>query len=282
MATVLKRGTRRTVSNVPNYIILTLLAAFAIVPLIILLMNSFKTTAEISRNPFGLPINVRIENYPEAWDEGNYATTLANSVLLTGGTITVVLSLAGLAAFALARLQLKGANLIAFYFLIGTSVPPQLFIVPLFFMWRQLGLVNSHLGLIIVYAALYSPFATYLLRSYMVALPEEFIEAARIDGASNMQVFRWVMLPLSYPGFLTAGLVVGLGVWNEFLFAITFLQTPALKPVSTSLYAFQERFSRDWGLTSAGSVIMVIPVIVLFLLLQRRFIEGLTQGGLKA
>ena len=91
-----------------------------------------------------------------------------------------------------------------------------------------------------------------------------------------------MILPLSYPGFLTAGLVVGLSVWNEFLFAITFLQTPELKPVTTSLYAFQQRFSRDWGLTNAGSVIMVIPVIILFLLLQRRFIEGLTQGGLKA
>jgi raffinose/stachyose/melibiose transport system permease protein len=282
MAITQRRVTGRTLSNAPNYVILTLMAAFAVVPLIILLMNSFKTTAEIGRNPLGIPVILHLDNFPSAWDEGNYATTLKNSAILTGGTILAVTILAGLAAFALARLKLKGSNIIAFYFLIGTSVPPHLFIVPLFFMWRQVGLVNSHLGLMIIYTALYSPFATYLLRSYMVALPEEFIEAARIDGASNLQVFRHVIMPLSYPGFLTAGLVVGLSVWNEFLFAITFLQTPELKPVSTSLYAFQERFSRDWGLTSAGSVIMVIPVIALFLLLQRRFIEGLTQGGLKA
>lgn len=282
MAAVLRRRSQRTASNFPNYFILTLLAVFALFPLVILLMNSVKTTAEIARNPFGPPIQARFMNYPDAWEQGNYAQTLSNSALLTVGTISCVLVLAGLAAFALARLNLKGGNLIAFYFLIGTSVPPQLFIVPLFFMWRQLGLVNTHLGLIIIYTALFSPFATYLLRSYMVALPEEFVEAARIDGASNLQVFRWVILPLSYPGFMTAGLVVGLAVWNEFLFAITFLQTPELKPVSTSLYAFQQRFGRDWGLTSAGSVIMVIPVIVLFLFLQRRFIEGLTQGGLKA
>jgi raffinose/stachyose/melibiose transport system permease protein len=282
MAITQRRGTGRTLSNAPNYVILTLMAAFAVVPLLILLMNSFKTTAEIGRNPLGIPVILHFENYPTAWGDGNYATTLKNSAILTGGTILAVTILAGLAAFALARLKLKGSNIIAFYFLIGTSVPPHLFIVPLFFMWRQVGLVNSHLGLMIIYTALYSPFATYLLRSYMVALPEEFIEAARIDGASNLQVFRHVIMPLSYPGFLTAGLVVGLSVWNEFLFAITFLQTPELKPVSTSLYAFQERFSRDWGLTSAGSVIMVIPVIALFLLLQRRFIEGLTQGGLKA
>jgi raffinose/stachyose/melibiose transport system permease protein len=272
----------RVASTIPNYIILTLMALFALIPILMLFSNSLKTTAEIARNPLGLPDVIRLENYVQAWNQGNYATTLVNSTILTGGTIAGTLLVAGLAAFALARLKLRGSDWIAFYFLVGTSVPPHLFIVPLFFMWRQAGLVNTHLGLILIYCGLYSPFATYLLRAYMVALPEEFVEAARIDGATNLQIFRHVILPLSWPGFMTAGLVVGLFVWNEFLFAITFLQTPELKPVSTSLYAFQQRFSRDWGLTSAGSVIMMLPVVVLFLFLQRRFIEGLTRGGLKA
>lgn len=149
-------------------------------------------------------------------------------------------------------------------------------------MWRQLGLVNSHVGLIVIYVALFSPFATYLIRSYMISIPEDFVDAAKIDGASNWQVFRNIIIPLTWPGFLTAGLVVGLAVWNEFLFAVTFLHQPELKPISTSLYAFQQRFGRDWGLTNAGSIIMLMPVLILFLLLQRRFIEGLTQGGLKA
>jgi raffinose/stachyose/melibiose transport system permease protein len=273
---------QRAQSTIPNYIILVLLTLFALTPLVILLMNSVKSTPEIGRNPLGLPQHVILENYREAWTVGNYARTIRNSLVLTSGTIVGTLTLAGLAAYALARLKLRGGDLIAFYFLIGTSVPPQLFMVPLFFMWRRIGLINSHFGLILIYCGLFSPFSTYLLRSYMVSLPEEFVEAARIDGASHLQVFRHVILPLSWPGFLTAGLVVGLAVWNEFLFAITFLLRPDLKPVSTSLFAFQQRFGRDWGLTSAGSVIMMLPVIVLFLLLQRRFVEGLTQGGLKA
>jgi len=273
---------RRAQSTIPNYIILVLLTLFALVPIVILLMNSVKSTPEIGRNPLGFPQNVILENYSEAWEEGKYARTIRNSLVLTSGTIIGTLTLAGLAAYALARLKLRGGDLIAFYFLVGTSVPPQLFMVPLFFMWRRIGLINSHFGLILIYCGLFSPFATYLLRSYMVALPEEFMEAARIDGASNFQVFRHVIMPLSWPGFLTAGLVVGLAVWNEFLFAITFLLKPELKPIATSLFAFQDRFGRDWGLTSAGSVIMMLPVIVLFLMLQRRFIEGLTQGGLKA
>jgi raffinose/stachyose/melibiose transport system permease protein len=272
---------QRAQSVVPNYIVLSLLALFALVPIVILFMNSLKSTVEIGRNPIGFPQEIRLDNYADAWDQGGYAVTIRNSLVMMSATIVVSLTVAGLAAYALARLKLRGSSLIAFYFLVGTSVPPQLFMVPLFVMWRQVGLINTHLGLIIIYCGLYAPFATYLLRSYMVSLPEEFIEAARIDGANHWHVFRRIILPLSWPGFLTAGLVIGLNVWNEFLFAVTFLPDPSLKPVATSLFEFQGRFSRDWGLTSAGSMIMVIPIIVLFLLLQRRFIEGLTQGGLK-
>ncbi|MBK8137403.1 MAG: carbohydrate ABC transporter permease [Chloroflexi bacterium] len=272
----------RTASAIPSYTVLILLAVFAVAPLIVLGLNSVKSTAEISRNPVGFPETIVWQNFTDAWDQGNYATTIRNSIVLTASTIAGTLSLAGLAAYALARLKLRGAGLITFYFLVGTSVPAQLFMIPLFFVWRELGLVNTHIGLILIYCGIYSPFATYLLRSYMVALPEEFVEAAKIDGASHWHVFRHIIMPLSWPGFLTAGLVVGLNVWNEFLFAVTFLPGPENRPIATSLFVFQARFGRDWGLTSAGSVIMVLPVIVLFLLLQRRFIEGLTQGGLKA
>lgn len=269
-------------ATLSSYTVLSLMAIFALGPILVLLMNSVKSTAEISRNPIGLPETVVLENYTEAWAEGDYATTIRNSIILTTSTIVVTLSLSGLAAYALARLNLSGAGIITFYFLVGTSVPAHLFMIPLFFIWRELGLVNTHIGLIIIYVGVFSPFATYLIRSYMIALPEEFIDAAKLDGANNFDVFWYVIRPLSWPGFLVAGLVVGLSVWNEFLFAITFLPGPEFKPIATSLFAFQARFGRDWGLTSAGSVIMMLPIIILFLLLQRRFIEGLTQGGLKA
>jgi len=273
---------RRRVSTLPNYVILILMAVFALVPILLLLINSLKSTAEIGLGPFALPQEFLWSNYTTAWQEGNYVNTIRNSAILTGFTVLFSVTLAGLAAYALARLNLKGGNIISFYFLIGTGVPAQLFIIPLFYIWKQFGLVNSHVGLIIISVALQSPFATYLLRSYMIALPQDFIDAARIDGASNVQVLREIIMPLSWPGFLTAALVVGLFTWNEFLFAITFLPNTDLKPIATSLYAFQQRYGRDWGLTNAGSVIMIVPVLILFLLLQRNFIEGLTQGGLKA
>jgi len=278
----MKSVNQRSQSTIPNHVVLMILLFVALLPVLSLLMNSFKSTAELGSNPLGIPQTWRIENYTEAWAGGRYATIIPNSVIITAMTIVGTLALAGPAAYGLARLKLRGSDWITFYFLVGTSVPAQLFIVPLFIMWRDLHLLNTRLGLIIIYCGLSAPFATYLLRSYFISLPEEFIEAARIDGASNLQIFLRIIMPLSYPGFLTAGLVVGLGAWNEFLFAVTFLSDPDLKPISTGLYAFQTRFARDWGLTNAGAVIMVLPIIILFLFLQRRFVEGLTQGGLKA
>ena len=272
---------RRTASSAPNYIVLTLLAVFSILPILLLLLSSVKTTTEIQANPFGLPAEMRFSNYVEAWVLGNFTTTTTNTLILTTGTILLVVVIAGLAAFALARFRFAGANALSFYLLVGTSVPALLFMVPLYFMWARLGLVNNLFGLIIIYAALYSPFATYLLRSFLVSIPMDYEEAARIDGANDLQVLLSVILPLAWPGFLTVVLVVGLSVWNEFLFAVTFLQRPELRPISSSLQAFQARFSRDLGLTSAASVIMMIPIIILFLSLQRQFIAGLSRGGLK-
>lgn len=272
---------RRTASHIPNYIVLILLAFFAVIPIVLLFLNSLKQTAEIQQNPFGIPLSPRFSNYIDAWVQGGFSTTVLNTMILTSSTILLVLVIGGLGAFALARFRFAGANALSFYLLVGTSMPALLFMVPLYFMWARLGLVNSLLGLIIIYAALYSPFSTYLLRSFLVSIPMDYEEAARIDGANDIQVLTRIILPLAWPGFLTVVLVVGLGVWNEFLFAITFLQDANLKPISTSVLSFQTRYSRDWGLTSAASMIMIIPVVILFLSLQRQFIEGLARGGLK-
>jgi raffinose/stachyose/melibiose transport system permease protein len=168
------------------------------------------------------------------------------------------------------------------YMLGGSTLPIWLFLVPLYSLWRILGLVDTLFGLILIYIALNSPFAIFLLRSYMVQIPRDFEDAARVDGASELQVLTRVMLPLAWPGFLTVGLVTALGVWGEFQVALIFVHVPELFPVTTSYWYFTTRYSRDWSLTSAGAVMMIAPVLIFFFSLQRQFIEGLTQGGLKA
>ncbi len=277
-----RQHSRRTPSLVPNYVVLGLLAAFSLGPLLVLGFNALKSNAEIARNPLGPPREgIRWENFPEAWKAGEYRVTLRNSMVIVAGTVVGVCLVGGMAAYALAKLRLPGADAFTMYFLVGSSLPVQLFLVPLYFLWARLRLVDNLLGLVIIYVALFSPFAAFLIRSYMVAIPPDFEDAARVDGASEWQVFTRVIVPITWPGFLTAGLVTGLWAWNEFLFAVTFLHKPEVMTAILSYYNFAGRYGRDWGLTSAAALILVLPVVVLFLMLQRRFIEGLTEGGLK-
>ena len=275
------RGTSREPSKVSYYVVLVALAFFALTPLVVLGFNALKTSAELGRNPLGPPLSPDFSNFPKAWELGNFTVTMRNSAIITVGTVIGVCIIAGMAAYALSRLDLPGSDGVLFYLFVGSAVPVQLFLVPLFFLWSRLQLTNTLIGIIIIYWAIYSPFATLLLRSYLVALPRDFEDAARIDGANELQVLTRVVLPLAWPGFLTVALVSGLAAWNEFFFAVTFIQDDNLKPIATSFLAFQNQFSRDWGLTSAAGLFMILPVIVLFLILQRRFIEGLASGGLK-
>jgi raffinose/stachyose/melibiose transport system permease protein len=272
---------RREPSKIPYYVILVLLALFALGPLVILVFNSLKSSAEIGRNPLGLPLSPVFENFPAAWTQGDFSTTMVNSIILTVGTVVGVCIIAGTSAYAMARLDLPGTDAVLLYLFVASAVPFKLFLVPLFFLWSTLHLTNTRFGLIMIYWAIFSPLGTLLLRSYLVRLPRDFEDAARIDGANELQVMLRVVLPLSWPGLLTVALVSGVAAWNEFFFAITFIQDKNLKPVTTSFLAFQSTYSQDWGLTSAAAIYIILPIVVLFLILQRRFISGLTAGGLK-
>jgi raffinose/stachyose/melibiose transport system permease protein len=262
-------------------VVLSLLVVFAIGPIIVLAFNSLKNRADIGRDSLGFPKTFILGNYTNAWDIGNFSTTLKNSGILVGMTLVGVLVLGGMASYSLAKLNLPGSAAVMLYLLVGSSLPIQLFLVPLFFLWHRLHLTNNLGGLALIYIAINAPLAIFLLRSYMLQLPTDFEDAARVDGASEWRIFTGIVVPLSWPGFLTVGLVVALSVWNEFLLATVFLTDQKLFTVVTSYYYFQTRFSRDWALTSAAAMMMIVPIIAIFLILQRRFVDGLTQGGLK-
>ena len=271
----------REPSQAVNHIIVIVMLIFALGPVIILGFNSLKSTAELGLNPLGPPKTLVWENFPNAWEEGNFAITMRNSAFLVVATVTSVLSLGGMAAYSLARLKPPGGNAFMVFMLAGTTIPVWLYIVPLFILWRTIGLIDNLFGLILIYTAGSSPFAIFLLRSFMVGIHPDLEDAARVDGANEWQIFTRVVLPLAWPGFLTVGLVVALGTWGEYQLALIFVHKPELFPVTTSYSAFASRFSMDWGLTSAAAIMMVAPVLVIFLALQRQFIEGLTQGGVK-
>ena len=272
---------KRSAEQYAFYAVLLLLAFIAVAPLAVLIFNSLKTSIELGRNPLGIPTDPQFGNFREAWNRGDYAVSIRNSAIYSGATVIGVCIISGLAAYALSRLDVPGGNWLIVYLFMGITIPPQLYVIPLFSFWVKLDLIDSRIGLIIIYWAIFSPFATLLLRSYLMALPRELEDASRVDGANELQTLLRIVLPLAIPGLMVVALVSFLMSWNEFFFAITFIQSDNLKPVTISFLAFQGRFDTNWGLTSAAGIIVILPVVILFLALQRRFISGLTAGALK-
>jgi raffinose/stachyose/melibiose transport system permease protein len=275
------RRTRREPSHRPYYLVLIVLALFSIGPLVTIVFNSLKDNASIGASPLTPPTELSLSNFAQAWTQGDFATTMRNSAILCAGTVIGVCVIAGLAAYALSHLDVPVGGAVLGWLFLGSALPVQLFLVPLFFMWTQLGLTDNLFGLMIIYWATDSPFATLLLRSFLMKVPKDYQEAARLDGASELTIMTRVMLPLAWPGFLTVALIAGLWAWNEFFWAITFIHDPSLRPISTSFLSFQDQYSTDLALTSAAALFMLAPVVILFLVLQRRFVAGLTSGGIK-
>jgi raffinose/stachyose/melibiose transport system permease protein len=197
-------------------------------------------------------------------------------------TIIVVCATGSMAAYALAYKKVRGWRAISVYFLASTTLPTQLFIFPVYFAFVRLGLIDNVFAVSLIYVAIYSPFSIFLLRTYFLAVPPEVQEAAIIDGATLWQTFSRVMLPIVSPGIITVAVIIGLNTWNEFLIAYTFLQDKAAQTAIVRFYLLGGQYSSDWGEIMAAALIVVVPVLVFFILMQRRFIEGITSGAVKA
>ena len=264
-----------------TYAVLAILAFVTLFPIALLVLNSLKSAPEIVQNPLALPQAWRWENFTAAWENAHFAQTLANSAQLTGLTILLVCSTGSLTAYVLARRKVKTWKVATFYLLATTTAPIQLFLFPLYFGFARLGLVNNIFAVALVYTAIWSPFAIMLLRTYFLAIPKELEEAALIDGATDWQVFARVMLPMASPGILTVALIIGLYSWNEFLIATTFLQSKEKMTAVVAFFLLSGQYSTNWGQIMAGAMIIVTPVVILFVALQRRFIEGMAGGSVK-
>jgi raffinose/stachyose/melibiose transport system permease protein len=269
------------VTLIVTYVVLGILTFITLFPIALLVLNSVKSGPEIVQSPLSLPETLRWDNFTRAWSDARFATTLANSALLTGLTIILVCTTGSATAYVLARKKVKSWKIITFYLLATTTAPIQLFLFPLYFGFARLGLINNVFAVAIVYTAIWSPFAVMLLRTYFLAIPRELEEAALVDGATHWQVFSKVMLPMASPGILTVALIIGLYSWNEFLIATTFLQQQDKLTAVVSFFLLSGQYSSDWGQIMAAAVIIVLPVVVLFVALQRRFIEGMAGGSVK-
>ena len=252
-----------------------------LLPLYMMLSTSFKSTIEFYADPFGLPRDFSLGNYADVWFQGQMNVFFKNSVIISVSTVILSVVCSTLAGYALARMPIPGSTIIFYGLLAALMVPTEIILLPLFVEFRDLQLLNTYPSLIIPYASLGMAFSTYLLRGFFKTLPSELAEAARIDGAGELATFLRVMLPLALPGVATVAIFAFMGAWSEFFLATLFVSNPDLRPVTAGLFGFSGTYQTNWGALSAGYTIVIAPIVLMFLLLQRFFIRGLTMGALK-
>lgn len=270
--------------NQPNvlftHLLFTVLCIIALYPLIWVATNSFKTDIQLFEHSWSLPKEWRWENYVRAWKFG-IAKYILNSVFVTVCAVLINVSVSLMAAFALSRFHFKGRNFFLYFILGGLMLAPEVSLIPLFRILTSLKIYNTYLAMILPNVAFGIPFTTFLVRSYMLGLPRDYEEAAFIDGANALKVFWYVVIPLCRPIIASAMLLDAMRVWNEFMFALTFVINDNLKTLPLGLMSFAGALREQWTVVMAGIVISSIPMIALYLLTQKQFIRGLAAGGIK-
>ena len=281
MSNGVRNKTKYRISSVVTMVFLILMVLFAAVPLLQVLLNSFKTDRECKTSPLGLPTEWAFNNYGETWQIGGYATAYFNSLLTAFVVIAVVLVVVGLGGYALTKLQFKLRGFFTAYFFVAISLPSFLYIVPDYFVMNKLGLVDTRWSLMIVYTAIQIPFNMLLLRTFLAGIPRELEEAAKIDGCNELNSLLRITLPIAKPMFLTVAILVFVNVWNEFLWSNTFITREELKLVATRYVRFTGEYGMNMARIYTASVITIAPVVILYLFFSRRFIEGMTSGSVK-
>lgn len=263
------------------YLILIAYGFTVVYPIFLMLLSSLKSSREILRSPFSLPDSFSLANYVEAWGRGNFSTYFGNSVFVTAASLVVVLALGSLAAYPLGRYAFRGRNWLMLYFLAGLMLPIRLGILPLFFLMKTLGLLDTPWSLIAVYAASGLPFTIFVLSNFFATLPAELEEAARLDGAGEFRIFWQVMLPLVRPALATVAIFNFIPWWNDFFFPLIFIRAERFKTLPLGLFSFFGEHQSDWALLFAGLTITALPLLLLYLIASRQIIKGLTSGALK-
>jgi len=245
-------------------------------------LSSIKTLRELyTIPPIWWPSMPTLDNYSKVLFESNIPRYFLNSVVISLGSTFLALVLAIFASYGFARFDFKGKAALQSFVLIGQLLPTAAIIVPLFITLRVLGLVNTYWGLILVYMIITLPLSVWMLTSYFRAIPVELEEAAIIDGASRIGVLFRITLPLSIPGLVSVLVYAFVTTWNEFIFALVFATDSSVKTLPIGLAEFSTEFNTDWGAVMAASVVMTLPIAIIFLSMQRLFVGGMTAGATK-
>ena len=265
-------------ARVARAVAVVVLLTFTLFPAVWMLVTAFNPAANGGQLA---PSGLTLENFRFVLDEGRFDTFLTNSLAVAVGTVGVSAAIALLAAVAVARFRFRFRTSVLVMLLVVQMVPLEALVIPLFIQARGLQLLNSLIGLVVVYVAFSLPFAVWMLRGFVAAVPMEIEEAAYVDGASWSRMFFTILLPLVAPGLVATSIFAFIVAWNEFIFAYTFMSDDAKYTAAVGLRYFFGLYTTNWGAVMAGSTLITIPVMVFFVLVQRRLTAGLVAGAVR-
>lgn len=278
-ATVSPRIQIRT-GRVITYAVLIILALFMLLPFLWMVSASLKLDKDVFRFPIEwIPSAPVWSNYSTIWTRIPFLTFFGNSLKLTVVITILQLVTSSFAAYAFAKLKFPGRDWLFLAYIGSIAIPWQVYMVPQFIMMRRMDLVDTHLSLILLQA--FSAFGVFLLRQFFVSIPDEILDAARIDGMSEYGIFFRIMLPLSKPALATLTIFTSVAVWNDFMGPLIYLNSQSLKTIQLGLRMFIQQYGADYALIMAAALVALVPVVILFLALQRFFIEGIASTGVK-
>lgn len=260
-----------------DYIILGLFTLFSVVPLIGVLFSSVVPSAQ-NTGGFTLPRTIILDNYVQAWQQGHFSAYMTSSLLVVVCVLVLTVLFSVLAGYAFARLRLPGGEVAFYILLLGLMLPEEAFIIPLYFNLRSAGITDTYWSLILPQTAQSLGFGVFWMRNQFRAYPHEIIEAARLDGAGDLKLLWRVMVPSSWSPIATMAVLVALWTWNEFLIPLVMVTKDNLRTAPLGLAFFQGQHNTNYSLLSAAGVMVALPIVILYLFLQRRFINGIAGG----
>lgn len=271
---------RKTLDKIPLYIILVLVFLFFFIPFWWMVVTSFKTYAEVYEKPYALTIqSFYWQNYPTVLSSLPFGTYLWNTVKVSLAVCIGTLITSGMAAYAFARLHFPGRDKLFFVYLATLMIPRQVILIPNFLLFRQLGLLDTHWSLIL--SGIFTAYGTFLLRQFFLGIPKELEEAAVIDGYGYFARFTKIILPLSKAALTTLLIITLLNIWNEYLYALVFLQSDNQRTLTLGLALLRGDFDVRWNEVMAATIFSIAPIVVAYLCAQRYFVEGIALSGIK-
>lgn len=266
--------------RIPGFALLLGAVAFSIIPLLSMLSAALQPQGTV---PVGLswPSDPQWHNFIDAWQVANVTPLLVSSLILVAGVVPVAAFIAMMAGYGLGQLKVPGGAVFFVLLLLGLTLPREATIVPLYYQIRDLGLLNTRLGLILVLIGTFMPFAVFWMRAHFLTVPQELAEASALDGASSWRAFRHIQVPLALPALASLCLLLFLWTWNTFMQAIVLIDDPSKRTMAGALQNFVGQYSTDVVLLNAGSLLIMAPTIVVFLIFQRHFIKAMLAGAVK-